>query len=505
MHASSTTPAQHQRRPLMPHVLRSTLVVLGILFGGWTYATPFTVELTVPSHSVLPDVVYATVRGEVDPADNTVMHFSIELNPELSTLLHGGDNFGIAGFWFNSDLLLSPAMFKNFTPAATWAITASNPNCPGGCSASGSGFGEFNMRLMWSGAPADRPEHLAFAIDFGSAVTEGNFNLLSVEKAPGSTHLGHFVLFLDGFDTTMGGVRIRGTFVKDVAVPGCHIGGVFYTSGAVNATQCQSCQPTVSTTAWTNLAASTSCNDHSGCTTGDHCDGAGSCTGTAVLCTASDQCHAPACTSTGDTTFTCSNLVAPDGTTCEAGNPCTDDTCESGTCTTGEINHTSCRTIFVTSAEYSGNLGGLSGADALCATRATQAPDPLPGTFKAWLSDSTTSAASRLTHPTVPIMLVDGTVIATDWDDLTDDTLNAPIDLDETGTLVSAFVWTGTAANGDIHIATGNCANWTTASASFLGQGGHSTIFRSFQWTEVANSRCDFSERLYCIEQDPSP
>src|ERR1700675_787379 len=73
--------------------------------------------------------------------------------------------------------------------------------------------------------------------------------------------------------------------------PGCRIGGVFYASGAVNATQCQSCQPAVSTTAWSDLGNGTSCNDRNACTQTDTCQ-AGTCVGSKpIVCTASDQCH----------------------------------------------------------------------------------------------------------------------------------------------------------------------------------------------------------------------
>src|SRR5262249_9125656 len=58
---------------------------------------------------------------------------------------------------------------------------------------------------------------------------------------------------------------------------------------------------------------------------------AGVCAGTAVVCTASDQCHvAGTC---NPTTGQCSNPAAPDGTTClDDGNPCTTDTCTAGVC-----------------------------------------------------------------------------------------------------------------------------------------------------------------------------
>ena len=113
--------------------------------------------------------------------------------------------------------------------------------------------------------------------------------------------------------------------------PGCRIDGVFYASGAVNATQCQSCQPAVSTKAWSDLGNGTSCNDHNACTQTDTCQ-AGACVGSKpIVCTASDQCHtAGTC---NPSTGVCSNPDKTNGTTCNDGNACTQtDTCQSGTC-----------------------------------------------------------------------------------------------------------------------------------------------------------------------------
>ena len=49
-------------------------------------------------------------------------------------------------------------------------------------------------------------------------------------------------------------------------LPGCRIGGAFQTPGQRNtgSNNCQSCQPSVSTTAWTNVAAGTSCRSSAG-------------------------------------------------------------------------------------------------------------------------------------------------------------------------------------------------------------------------------------------------
>ena len=49
--------------------------------------------------------------------------------------------------------------------------------------------------------------------------------------------------------------------------------------------------------------------------------------------------------------------------------------------------------VFVTEWEGDGNIGGLTAADSICQTEADDAG--LPGTYKAWLSDSTASPSSR--------------------------------------------------------------------------------------------------------------
>lgn len=74
--------------------------------------------------------------------------------------------------------------------------------------------------------------------------------------------------------------------------------------------------------------------------------------------------------------------------------------------------------IFLTSAYYTGNLGGLAGADEKCQTAATSAG--LPGTYKAWLSNSSTSAADRWTHSNLAYVRTDGEIIAADWANLVD-------------------------------------------------------------------------------------
>jgi hypothetical protein len=167
--------------------------------------------------------------------------------------------------------------------------------------------------------------------------------------------------------------------------------------------------------------------------------------------------------------------------------------------------------IFVSSALYSGNLGGLSGADAKCQSLASAAG--LTGTFKAWLSTTTTTASTRLTHGTKPYALVDHTVVANDWAGLTSGTLLHAINLTETGqaptpgTLLcgnsSIPVWTYTNASGGKPGVTANCSNWTSTSDQFA-YGGTANATTS-DWTAhcsvSASTVCAETASLYCLQQ----
>jgi hypothetical protein len=100
--------------------------------------------------------------------------------------------------------------------------------------------------------------------------------------------------------------------------------------------------------------------------------------------------------------------------------------------------------VFVTSTSYTGDLGGLAGADLKCQAAAESVG--LHGTFKAWLSDKKTPAPSRLSD-LGPWYSIDGTrKLFHNRKSFLASPL-APIDLDERGQRVTAgqSVWTGTA------------------------------------------------------------
>ncbi|MDF1564290.1 MAG: MopE-related protein [Deltaproteobacteria bacterium] len=101
---------------------------------------------------------------------------------------------------------------------------------------------------------------------------------------------------------------------------GCYIGGTFYAPSTLNpANDCQSCQPSASTTGWTNLGSSASCaSDGNYCTVNDHCDGGGTCVGGGARdCSAfSDACNLGVCDAAAGS---CQPSPRTTGTLCTTG------------------------------------------------------------------------------------------------------------------------------------------------------------------------------------------
>lgn len=182
--------------------------------------------------------------------------------------------------------------------------------------------------------------------------------------------------------------------------------------------------------------------------------------------------------------------------------------------------------VFVTRSTYSGNLGGLSGADSLCASSA--AAGGLTGTFKAWVSDKppvgrtspTVAAIDRITSAG-PFYLVgvedDGTrtKVFASKAALASAPL-APISRNELGETVNGVnVWTGTLSTGQPVTASGppnptysnldddnSCAGWSKSGPSGdLTKGQLGTVYGTAgQWTEFTKGFCTVKNALYCFE-----
>lgn len=157
---------------------------------------------------------------------------------------------------------------------------------------------------------------------------------------------------------------------------------------------------------------------------------------------------------------------------------------------------------FISSATYTGDLGGLTGGDSKCQTLANAAGLGSVA-WMAWLSDSTVSASSRLVHPTSPILRTDGVKIADDWNDLiTADPnyLDSIIVKNENGGTLGGRIWTGTNTSGGAEI--NNCSNWTSVSVVLDGMTGDNGWLTS-PWTAEEDISCDNTRRLYCFSQFP--
>lgn len=163
--------------------------------------------------------------------------------------------------------------------------------------------------------------------------------------------------------------------------------------------------------------------------------------------------------------------------------------------------------VFVTRTTYSGDLGGLTGADGLCAAAASAAS--LGGTWRAWLSTTVgtpVNAFDRI-QGDGPWYLVGTDTAGRRIKAFTNKaSLRAaplvPIDRTELGVQLSGgrFVWTGTEPTGNASSQgsyDNSCANWTDA--RFGNQGDVGDLYA--QWTNQRGMTCDSTASLYCFQQ----
>ncbi len=187
---------------------------------------------------------------------------------------------------------------------------------------------------------------------------------------------------------------------------------------------------------------------------------------------------------------------------CDDANKVDDDKCKND-CTAPLAQYT----IFVTSQGYTGNLGGLAGADAECQDLATVAK--LPGTYFAWLGGPL-APVDRMFHAPTPYVRTDGAMVAKNWADLTDGTLVAPIDKDESGDWMPMLpgkcgiypaVYTNAGPDGSLNDPNTSCSDWT----SKMGFGGAGQLgpdgVDMGEWTKSCVINCDTLAPIYCVQQ----
>lgn len=166
---------------------------------------------------------------------------------------------------------------------------------------------------------------------------------------------------------------------------------------------------------------------------------------------------------------------------------------------TGSTGAATFRQVFLTSAVFGAQFGGIEGADAKCQGAAESAG--LDGTFRAWISTPTSSPMANFVQYSVPYVRIDGVEIAANWLDLIDGELAAPLEVDEWGNVQNngdcGNVWTNTLRDGTPHDEDA-CTGWTSLQdAALLGRSDITNYF----WTEGCVQDCLKQYHLFCVQQ----
>lgn len=182
------------------------------------------------------------------------------------------------------------------------------------------------------------------------------------------------------------------------------------------------------------------------------------------------------------------------------GNTCPSiQVCQAGACVP-----TNRKIVFITSQTYTGELGGLQGADAKCQTLANAAG--LTGTYRAWLSTQGINAIDRITDKLYPYTTLDGGLVANSINELIyfPQHPSSHIIIDEHDDSVltqNRFVWTGTNPDGTTAQPLTNCDDWTSALGTKFGVAGNSEPLGTGDWTYDIYSACNLHRSLYCFQQ----
>lgn len=219
----------------------------------------------------------------------------------------------------------------------------------------------------------------------------------------------------------------------------------------------------------------------------------------ACVITCSDLSNVTTCTCTA---AYCGDGKVQAGEVCDDGNGDEYDGCPN-TCKGDR------HLVFVTNGAWSGNLTennyvGLAGADRKCQTEAEGSG--LTGEYKAWLSTKQSPVTMRLApllNTDKPFVLRNTSTIAGNWADLTDSQLTSVIDRGPNKEVISASVWTQTAADGVMLFGPVEaCSNWqaTQIGDSVLFGGAGTTELSTKHWTANVALPCTESYHLYCFQ-----
>lgn len=221
------------------------------------------------------------------------------------------------------------------------------------------------------------------------------------------------------------------------------------------------------------------------CGAGGYCD-SGSCKrDVGELCSSHNECLSGFCAGSG----ICNRDFYPS-------HPCSENSdCRSEYCNTNDYRCYDVKYVFLSSTKTTGNMGGINGGDIICQSD----KGSLPGDYRAWLSDSTTSPSDWFYYGYTEFRLPQGDIVANNVPDLFDGSIDTPINQYSNGVVVTqsyTYTYTGTSNTGSA--TQDNCNNWTSAA---IMPGTIGVIDQISPWSDVGIGPCINSEHLWCFQR----
>ena len=173
------------------------------------------------------------------------------------------------------------------------------------------------------------------------------------------------------------------------------------------------------------------------------------------------------------------------------------------------------RIAFISSQTFTGDLGGLSGADLKCQALAKGFDLAKAHTYRAWLSDGVSAPATTFEHgakfTATPYVLRNGVKIAASFEDLVQKGPAVGITITDTfEVLVNKRVWTHTTHEGKAVPDDHHCDQWTSNSFKMQAIVGKNMPLEGSPdlkawaderwWTRYVEKSCNSPRRLYCFE-----
>jgi len=214
----------------------------------------------------------------------------------------------------------------------------------------------------------------------------------------------------------------------------------------------------------------------------------------------------------GECTTDCKANVCGDGFVLKGFEECDDGFVSSGDGCSGECLWE--QAVFVTAETFSGDLGGVAGADAIC-HEAAKLGGLLPWasddfTYKAWIADPECAPKNRFPHAPRAYRRTDGYEIASSFADLIDGELALWNFVTESGDYfidVDVPVWTAVRTDGSNgnNLPSTTCNGWTLDGDFFFGNIGNGAL-KDGSWTQWIEGGdwvgrgCHQPAHLYCVQ-----